>query len=239
MTTLNQKEVKENQETVDYACVMADTPLCLQVDAALEQDMLEMLLVVWFIRNTFVPIDCVPPEVLTLIPEYCQTDKELINLTFVCCGWREMFTTCALLWTFLDCMNLGQTSTYIQCFKGTPLEIYLQAHRDAYYHNNTLLLTLLHTNQLKSLTVFGFLEDIDIPKPIEHFSAPASLLKKLQLCILGDSLPVGSTIFDGNLPSLCELHFFGALTSLPWQNMANLTVFDSCVPQFQITSQDP
>ena len=41
----------------------------LQVDA-LEEDALEMLGLVWSLKDCFVPIDWIPPEIFSLILEY-------------------------------------------------------------------------------------------------------------------------------------------------------------------------
>ena len=75
------------------------------------------------IKNTFAPINRVPPEVFSLIPDHCETDEELIKLTHVCHGWREILISRASLWTPLDCRNLDKTGVYIQRSRGSPLEI--------------------------------------------------------------------------------------------------------------------
>ena len=91
---------------------MADALPRYQVDA-LEQSALDVLRLVRSIKNTFAFINRVPPEVLSLIPDHFETDQELINLTHVCRGWREIFISRASLWRFLDGKNLDKTRVWI------------------------------------------------------------------------------------------------------------------------------
>ena len=90
---------------------MAYTPvLLLQVDR-LEQDALEVLSLIRSVKNKLAPISRIPGAVLSLIPnywerQYIDTDKDLVTLTHVCRGWREVFTSHPSLWTRLDFTNI-------------------------------------------------------------------------------------------------------------------------------------
>ena len=175
------------------------------------------------VKNTFAPISRVPPEVFSLIPDYCKRE-ELIALTHVCRSWREIFISRASLWTFLNCTSFDKTNTYIQRSKGSPLEISLVPPQYP-HHLKARNLILPLTHRFKTLKLFGlsrhFLE------PTQHFCSPAPLLEKLDIQLYGDPHAViENTIFGGNLSSLRELRLCGILTDLPWQNMTNLTTFD-------------
>ena len=61
------------------------------------------------IKNALAPISQVPPEVISLIADYCETKQELIALTPVHRGWREIFISRVSLWTSLDCTDLNKT----------------------------------------------------------------------------------------------------------------------------------
>ena len=78
------------------------------------QDVSVVLLIARFIKNTFMPINLVPPEVFSLLPDCCGVGEGLIRLIYMCHGWREVFTLCAPLWVSLNCMGLSQTHIYIQ-----------------------------------------------------------------------------------------------------------------------------
>ena len=171
------------------------------------------------IKNTFAPINRIPPEVLSLIPDYRDVERDLVTLTHVCCAWREIFISRASLWTSLDCINPDRTGVYVQRSRGAPLEICLDVPDDA------LLMTLPLIGRLKALKLLGFSQDV--LRLTEHFSSPAPLLEKLEIDVLGYyPAAVKNTLFDGNLSSLRELSLQGVFTNLPWQNLSNLTTFD-------------
>ena len=172
------------------------------------------------IKNTFAPINRVPPEVLSLIPDYFSTDNELITLTHVCRSWREIFTSHASLWTFLDCTNFDKTDVYIQRSRGSPLEIYLTGS----YSDDALFLALPLINQLKALTVSGSRNVLSLTK---YFDSHAPLLEKLDIQVRRASpAPIESTIFGGNLSPLRELRLYAVITDLPWKNLTKLTKFE-------------
>ena len=123
---------------------MADTRLHFQVDA-LERGASEVLLMARSIKNTFAPINRVPPDVLSLIPDYFEdeADEEPITLTHVCRHWREIFTSRGSLWTFLDCMDLDKTRVHLERSKASPLEILIDEDF-APSPDDALLLTVPH-----------------------------------------------------------------------------------------------
>ena len=173
------------------------------------------------IKNTFAPINRIPPEVLSLIPDYCDKGEGPITLTHVCHYWREIFISRASLWTFLNCSNLYKTRVYIERSRGSPLEIYFIT----LHHHDAFLLTIPHIGRFKTLTLYG--PSGDILRLTEHFGSPAPLLEKLEITALGPHPTVlKSSLFGGNLSSLHELYLSGALIDTPWQNLSNLTTFD-------------
>jgi len=177
------------------------------------------------IKNAFAPINRVPPEVLSLIPEYCGVERDLVTLTHVCRAWREIFISRASLWTSLDFMDLDRTSVYIQRSRGAPLEILLDLYDDPHSYDDVSLLTLPLIGRLKALELFGSSQDV--LRTTEHFNSPAPLLEKLDIRVVdGRPTTVKNTLFDRNLSSLRELNLYGVHTNLPWQNLSNLTTFD-------------
>ena len=172
------------------------------------------------IKNLFAPINWVPPEVLSLIPDYCDMDDDLIALTHVCRSWREVFTSRASSWTFLDCVDLDKTNVYIQRSRGSPLEIC----PTGCHHHDALLLTLPLTGRLKALTISGSHFILRLTK---HFGSQAPLPEKLDIQVRSARpAPTKGSIFGGNLSSLRELRLYAVLTNLPWENLTNLTTFE-------------
>jgi hypothetical protein len=194
---------------------------------ALEQDASEVLGLVRSLKNSLAPINRIPPEVLSLIPDYHdkrRLDQNLIALTHVCRSWRDIFTSRSSLWTKLDFTNVDKTRTYIQRSRSSPLEIHLEASTGyGDYRDDAFSLVIPHLHRLKSLTISAnFLPDI-----LRHFRYHAPLLEKLAIDINGSFNPVlDSTLFNGDLSSLRELRLGGVITHLPWNNMTNLKVLN-------------
>ena len=84
-----------------------------------------------------------------------------------------------------------------------------------------------HVDRLKALELYFYGRDVS--RLIKNLSSTAPLLEKLALHVYdtniskSDSTLIESTLFDGNLSSLRELCLSRVCTSLPWQNMSNLT----------------
>ena len=184
-----------------------------------------MLSLVRSMKNTFVPINRIPPEVLSLIPGHCDTDDEVVALTHVCRSWRELFISRASSWTYLDCTNVDKTRVYIERSKTSPLEIYLEDDEDAPFLIDAFLLTVPHFGRLGNLTLSGSSDNL--LQLVKYFDSPAPLLKKLKLSFTRTEAPVvQDALFHGNLTSLRELRLAGVITNLAWENLTNLVTFD-------------
>ena len=203
---------------------------------ALERDALQVLGLVRSLRNSLAPINRIPPEVLSLIPDYYEDDGEdqdLIALTHVCHGWRDIFTSRSSLWTQLAFPNIDSTRTYIQRSKSSPLEIWLDDSQDETYLEASSLI-IPHIHRLKHLSISGD----TLPGILSHFHCQLPLLEWLDIHIIGPrDQTLDDALFGGNLSSLRQLHLHGVITHLPWKNMANLDVVDlrSCRPGYGVT----
>ena len=162
-------------------------------------------------KNSFAPINRIPPEVLSLLPDYNNNiyaaDRELITLTHVCRGWRDTFISHSSLWIKLDHPNVEKTHTYIQCSKSSLLEVCLKNDKDNI--DERLFLVTPHIHRIKSLTIYGDAPVLDI------------------------------ALSDGDLSSLRELSLTGVITRIPWKNLADLTTFilESCRPGRDFVTQ--
>ena len=128
--------------------------LLSQVDV-LEQNAMEVLGLIRSVKNGFAPINRIPSEVFSLVPQYWDhdtMDENLITLTHVCRGWRELFIALPWLWARLDCTNVDKTRVYIGRAKSSRLEIsLLKASRPT--TNPTL--SMLSFWQWRTLGVFS------------------------------------------------------------------------------------
>ena len=100
----------------------------------LERDALEALDLIRFVKNSFAPVNRIPPEVLSLIPEYDDDDDDDDR------GWRDTFIPRSSLWIQLDFKNVDKTRTYIQHLKSSPLELHLERDEDSAYFDDMFFL---------------------------------------------------------------------------------------------------
>ena len=203
---------------------------------ALERVASEVLGLVRSAKNSFAPINRIPSEVLSTIPDYYREgvqDRVLIALTHVCRDWREKFTSRASLWTRLDFTNIDKTRTYIQRSQSSPLQFCIKSRR-VIAIDDALTLIIPHIRRLKSITINAHA----LPNVLKHFCCPTPLLEKLHIDIAAvrDSV-LDAALFNGDLSSLRELRLIGVITNLPWKNLANLRVFDigSYSPRYGVT----
>ena len=200
---------------------------------ALEGDAFEVLRLVRSIKNSFAPISRIPPEVLSLIPDYyCDRDgggdegdgdgmdRDLVALTHVCHGWRDTFASRSSLWTRLSFTNVDKTRTYIQRSQSAPLKLYLEDHTVI---DDAFELVIPHLGRLKSLAINTEV----FPSVLKHFRCHAPLLEYLDIYTSRPAGPIlDRALFNGDLLSLRELHLYGVITDFPWKNFANLRVVD-------------
>ena len=198
------------------------------------QDALKLLVLARTIKNIFAPINRVPPEILSLISDYCSGD-ELVALTHVCRSWREIFISRPSSWGFLDCLNLDRTRTYLERSKTSLLEIRVETDR---IHHDVFLVAISHTRRLKALTLSGSSHSILVlTRHIASLVSPAPLLEKLEICVRAHpSAAIQNTLFEGDLRSLRELRLVGVITDMPWRNLSNLQTFHLRLMSARVTS---
>jgi len=198
----------------------------------IEQDVLEILHLIRSWRNAVVPISKIPPEILSLVPDFWDADgrdEDVIALTHVCRTWREVFTSRPSLWTYLKpyLMSKDKTRVYLDRSKSSPISLALHRHgtrsREAYSLDPRIIPQVI--GRLRYLFIEGKAEHIQAITA--HLSRPAPLLEDLS--ILNSSqhwhTKLASTLFNGDLSSLRKLHLDSVRTNLPWRNMVNLTSF--------------
>jgi len=184
-----------------------------------------------FIKNTIAPINRIPSEVLSLIPDHSSfenKDTELIALTHVCRGWREIFTSRSSLWATLGCEDVEKTRVYLERSKSSPLNVYLTktGGENFDYSEDALRLVVPHISRLSTLMAWGTLDTTqDLTR---YFSRPAPVLRTLDIslpfaCVHAPTFP--ATLFNGDISSVREL-CLTRFTQLPWRNMSNLEIFE-------------
>ena len=179
------------------------------------------------------PVNRIPPEVLTLIPDSwdkVSRGKDLIALTHVCRAWREMFISRSSLWTDFHCVDADKTRVYLERSKSSLITLLLD--RDEYQppYGPCLQIISRDIGRLKSLVIQGTQENLqDIATYLSH---PTPLLEDVEINGHSQDYPTLTTaFFDGDLSFLRKLSLRRVHTQLPWRNMANLTSFTLSYPE--------
>ena len=192
---------------------------------------MEVLRLIRSWRNTLAPINKIPPEILTLIPDFWDkddydTEGQVIALTHVCQTWREMFTSRSSLWTYLDCQYADKTRAYLERSKSSPIDVYIERDGCLFPGDAFLEIDPPAIHRLKAMAIYGTAELFhDITTKLSH---PAPLLKDLSIYggrELEHSPMITTPLFNGGLPSLRKLDLHCVRTNLPWRNAINLTSF--------------
>jgi hypothetical protein len=130
-------------------------------------------------RNSFVPINRVPLDVLSLIPIYLTSRGDLFRISSVCRYWRGTFIQRAALWPWL-CLIRQRTDLYEKNLpgrsKGSAPDVIVE-------HDSTtmgllcaepLVLLSPHAQRIGGLN-FVYNRWEDIQKPSEVASGPSRL----------------------------------------------------------------
>ena len=186
----------------------------------IEQGALEVLRLVRSWKNGMAPINRIPPEILSLVPDFLDMyhrDQATITLTHVCQAWREVFVSRPSLWTNIDCVDSEQTRVYLERSKSSPINLSLNSDS---FHDLELIPSA--TGRLKYLDINADPEDLEFIS--SYLSHPAPLLEELSIRSgVGAVLP--SSLLNGDISSLYKLRLIHVHTELPWRNVANLTSF--------------
>ena len=121
-------------------------------------------------ENSFVPINRIPVDVLSLIPTHLNQQKDCFRASFVCRHWRRTFIQRAELWSrlFLSKGSL-YTTTLLGRAKGSALDITVRFLDEPV---STLMAISSRSKQIKSLTLSSniqeFSEAVPGPYPLLH-----------------------------------------------------------------------
>jgi len=178
-------------------------------------------------RNSFVPINRVPLDILSLISTHLPSQKGRFRVTFVCRHWRRTFLQQAALWSELN-LPKGEVyaKTLLERAKGSPLGVFTR-HGDPV---SVIKLLTPHTKQIRHLE---FLHNhwVDIQRFLELNPGPFPLLRTLIInAIEGNGpnamIPPSSPLFS-NAVNLTWFHLHSEVSPfLSHFTFPNLTAFE-------------
>ena len=173
----------------------------LDAISQLERDTSTALVTIREWRNSLVPINRLPLEVLSLIPTHLSQEADLFRATSVCRHWRRIFIRHAALWSQLNLTIQGngffqKTKTVLERARGSALDITSACLDRA----DILALLSLHAQQIRSLD-FQYDNWLDIQRFSEFASGPLPLLYTLKMHVAEFSMlrmsPPSLPLFSG------------------------------------------
>ncbi|KAF9793160.1 hypothetical protein BJ322DRAFT_105104 [Thelephora terrestris] len=183
---------------------------------------------VGYLKNSFAPVNRLPPEVLGLIPSSFHSKRDLINATAVCRHWRNALLSTPDLWCAVDCSGAYtplREHMFRECLersRSVPLNVRLTSVRH-------LPNIAPHLPRFASLEIQLAVRE-QLEKIAAHFSQPAPLLQHLTISAAATmaqgTLSLSPALFGGELVALRTLRLagFSALKTHP--HFPRLTRFD-------------
>lgn len=167
--------------------------------------------------NELSPINCIPPEVLSVIPTYWPADSQgdLIRATHVCRYWRTTLIASPSLWNVVKSGNTARMRAFIRRSQLYPL------HVEIIHPDQESVLSDMVLFKLKSLTLN--LRMVDLSRPLGKLASPTPMLEELSITSTnpGDYFPALKT---GDFFALSNLHLDGVSANFMHLPMPHLTV---------------
>ena len=169
-----------NSQGFEEQC--ADFPHSFTFDnvSQLDHDISTLLTTAREWRNSFLPINRIPLDVLSLLPTHLSAQKDLFRASFVCRHWRRTFLQHAALWSHLV-LSKGEVyvKTLLERAKWSPLDITTNVSCPV----SALTQLPPHTKQIRSLD-FRRSHWAEIQWFSEVISGPLPLLRTLRIDVV-------------------------------------------------------
>jgi len=167
--------------------------------------------------NELSPINCLPPEVLSIIPTYWPADSQgdLIRATHVCRYWRTTLIASPSLWNVIKSGNEARMRACIHRSQSYPLSMVIKHPGQEDVLSDGVFF------RLKSLTLN--LPMANLSRPLGRLISPTPMLEDLSITLVDseDYFPVLKT---GDFFMLSRLHLDGVLPSLTYLPIPNLRI---------------
>ena len=146
------------------------------------QDVFEIRLLIRSWSNSLAPINRVPQEVLTLIPDSWDPyykDRGTVGLTHVCRAWKEIFISRSSLWADFYCKDEDKTRVYLERSKSSPINVSLIRAHELEPRDPFLQIFPHAIGRLRSLFISA--TPRSLPDLTSQLSLPAPLLEDLKI----------------------------------------------------------
>ena len=171
-----------------------------------------------------VPVNRLPPEVLSRVLEYRTCERDLVAATHVCRYWRSTLISAPSLWTCFRLRSsddLNCTLTYLERSKSAPIDVTININSSGDPKH-----LAPHIARIRSLIMQG---SYGIHAASLFFCNPAPSLQHLEIDSHQNYTPLPNNFLGQQAPSLRFVSFsgvcptFGSLFPLP--NLAEFNLY--------------
>ncbi|KAF9783773.1 hypothetical protein BJ322DRAFT_1067017 [Thelephora terrestris] len=197
--SLSQLVFALNEEIKRVACPPRFT---LEEVSQLDRDVSIALASIREWKNSFVRINRIPMDILSLLPHHLSSQQDRFHAASVCRHWRKILLKCGALWSQV-LLRKGEecVSTLLERAKGSPLDILF--HRGA--PAGTIALISPRAQQIRCLELI-LVDWRDVIKFSEFNSGQLPLLRTLKI--------ISPQFLDYVQPNAATSPFFGGSINL-------------------------
>jgi hypothetical protein len=154
-----------------------------------------------------IPVNRLPPEILSKVIEYRTRERDLVAATQVCRHWRFTLISNPSLWSCFrleSSHDLGRTLTYLERSKSAPIDV--NVNIDSLRDPEVLTYFASHIARTRSLIIHG---SHDVHAASLLFCNPAPFLKHLEISSHGGISHLPDNLLGQQTPSLRSASFRG------------------------------
>ena len=189
----------------------------------IERNLCGVLQTIRVIRNIHIPVNQLPPEVLSKILEHRDCEEDLVAATHVCRYWRSTLTSNPSLWThfrFMSPRDVDRSITCLERSKSVPIDIEM----DIIPSLEVLQHFAPHISRTRSFSIQGY--EVHIASSL-LLCNPAPFLEYLEMRTYGGLEDKLYNFLGGQAPSLRSLIFEDTFPVLEFPfPLPNLTEFN-------------
>ena len=194
----------------------------------IERDLSEILQATRAIRNAYIPVNELPPEILSKVLEYHTSERDLVAATHVCQYWRSTLISSPSLWgcfRLKSYHDIDRTVTYLERSKSAPIDVSMDM--DSLQNLEALQYFTPHIARTRTFNIVGLHADVLAASLL--FCNPTPSLQHLEMSVYGGPVRLPNNFLGQQAPSLRSVSFSGVYPTLestfPLPDLAEFSLY--------------